>query len=296
LRKHTSNHTPASPVEMGMPASPRHRQRSPYDTSLTHSHNASPIELPTTTSQPTSPTSPTDPAHVHPALRTTHSRTASETYYEDVDPRFASEDPVSTIGPLAPADPSTSAPRHPSEPRIPSYIARQRHLLNPGTASTTSSFYADPNAPMDPSDLENGDDENAALRARSPAVSETSNFTSVSQRGINPNWRPVGAPLPGSAYNNSSQFTSRGGGPGGAGGRWKGEASSSLSILEANPDFMLPGVGGRGRGAGGRSAMSGGSMMGASGMGSPGRNGVGGARQSGVVPGMLGVGRYPTDV
>lgn len=291
LRNHTSHHTPISPVEMGMPASPRHQHQTPYATSPTHNHTASPIELPTAASQPTSPTSPTDPNHVHPALRT-RSHTASETYYEDVDPRFASDDPTSTIGPLPPADASTSAPRQISEPRIPSYIARQRHLLNPGTGSTTSSFYADPNAPMDPADMENGDDDNAASRARSPAASETSNFTSVSQRGINPNWRPVGAPPPGAAYNNGSQFTSRGGGgAGGAGGRWKGEAMSNLSILEANPDFMLPGVGGRGRGAGGRSAaMGGGSMIGGGpGMGSPTRSG-------GVAPGMLGVGRYPTDV
>lgn len=142
------------------------------------------------------------------------------------------------------------------------------------------------------------DAEDAAHRARSPAASETSNFTSVSQRGINPNWRPApGAPgyggvpgLPANAWGGGvagSQFSARGGGAAG-GGRWKGEASSSLSVLEGNPDFMLPGVGlaSRARGSGGA-----GMGMGMGMKGSPAR----GARQ-GAGPGMLGVGRYPTDV
>jgi hypothetical protein len=69
---------------------------------------------------------------------------------------------------------------------------------------------------------------------RSPAaLSESSHFTSVSQRGVNPAWRPQGRPQP----------------P-------RGPSREDI-ILGANPDFQLPasraargGRGGRGRGGG----------------------------------------------
>ena len=64
--------------------------------------------------------------------------------------------------------------------------------------------------------------------ARSPAISEHSTFTSVSQRGVNPRWKPgPGAPgqqIPRRPVNRNE-----------------------VNILNSNPDFQLPG----GRGAGG---------------------------------------------
>lgn len=76
--------------------------------------------------------------------------------------------------------------------------------------------------------------------ARSPGEgSEASHFTSVSQRGINPNWRPG----VGSAYGGGSMAPSSAS----AAQRRKEDV-----ILNANPDFSLPGmrIGGRGRGRG----------------------------------------------
>lgn len=70
--------------------------------------------------------------------------------------------------------------------------------------------------------------EAEALRdgQRSPAMSTTSNFTSISQRPLNPNWQPGYAPpMP---------------------AQRRGPTSSQL--LGGNPDFELPGVGPRGRG------------------------------------------------
>lgn len=66
--------------------------------------------------------------------------------------------------------------------------------------------------------------EAEALRdgQRSPAMSITSNFTSISQRPLNPNWQP---PMP---------------------AQRRGPTPSQL--LGGNPDFELPGVGPRGRG------------------------------------------------
>ncbi|KAK4555436.1 regulator of ime2 [Recurvomyces mirabilis] len=114
--------------------------------------------------------------------------------------------------------------------------------------------------------------ENLPMGARSPGEgSEASHFTSISQRPINPDWRPQG----GSAY----------------GGSMMGPPPSSASaaqrrredvILTANPDFALPGMSpmGRGRGRG-----RGGGMAGMSRMASP-------PIQPAMVPG----GRYPTDI
>lgn len=313
-------YNPSSPVEMGDSSSILNRnQASPPRID----HTTSPTELPTTTSaQPTSPTSPRTPPLVHPALRP-QSRTASDSYYEDVDPRFAQDEPPlgspSTIGSLAADNHKPNALLRntgagANATSVPGYIARQRHLTPTSNGSHSlppsipppAGFYTDPNAPPEAPE----DAEDAASRARSPAASETSNFTSVSQRGVNPNWRPVGGGGP-SAY--GSQFTARPGGNNGAGaGRWKGEASSSLSILEANPDFMLPGVGGRGT-IGRSAAGAGGIGMGGMGMGLAGMRGSGGGRVAGggggvgaggagslmrqpAGPGLLGVGRYPTDV
>jgi hypothetical protein len=75
--------------------------------------------------------------------------TGNSNYYEDVDPRFASDAP--------PASNNLQPP--PIEP-----IYEDIHANNAGT--------------------------------RSPAESEHSTFTSISQRGINPRWNPNPPPLP----------------------------------------------------------------------------------------------------
>jgi hypothetical protein len=74
--------------------------------------------------------------------------------------------------------------------------------------------------------------------ARSPAESERSNFTSVSQRGINPRWNPALGP---GGYGSP---------PGGPMSRRPVPDRRERDLLANNPDFDLP-VGRGGRGMGG---------------------------------------------
>lgn len=83
-------------------------------------------------------------------------------------------------------------------------------------------------------------------RARSPAESENSNFTSISQRGINPRWNSANAPMPPPVAGVYA---------GGVGGGnivprrpvnrpGAGPSDGSDLFLNSNPDFQLPGRGG----------------------------------------------------
>jgi hypothetical protein len=67
------------------------------------------------------------------------------------------------------------------------------------------------------------DDPHLAPGARSPAISERSGFTSVSQRGVNPHWNPP----PGQGY--SQQMPPR-----------RPVNRNDVNILNSNPDFNLP--------------------------------------------------------
>ncbi|CAI6337733.1 unnamed protein product [Periconia digitata] len=137
---------------------------------------------------------------------------SSSDYYEDVDPRFA-------------------APQQ--KPMPPP--------LNPNMMASNPSLNV-----TDPNLIPVASYEDLPEGARSPAASEASHFTSVSQRGINPNWRPPqGGPMPYGPY-----------GP----RRPMRQEDVILEANAANPDFALPGRGrGRGRGRGGMVRGGGGS-------------------------------------
>lgn len=139
----------------------------------------------------------------------------SSDYYEDVDPRFA--EPAQVHQP----------PQLPSSLMPGGFSASNPNLL-------AAPNYSDPNLPRTASfdELPEG--------ARSPAASEASHFTSVSQRPVNPNWKPeMGAP--------AGQF------PPFNGRRAMRPEEVILQANAANPDFAIPGRGnGRGRGRGGR--------------------------------------------
>jgi hypothetical protein len=71
--------------------------------------------------------------------------------------------------------------------------------------------------------------------SRSPAESERSNFTSISQRGINPRWNPPMPPPPAPG--------SYGVGVGGGGGNLmvpRRPVNRTDILLNSNPDFELP--------------------------------------------------------
>lgn len=127
---------------------------------------------------------------------------SGDNYYEDVDPRFA-EQPQA--GPAeVPALLSSGYPQN-----------QGLRSLNVHGLDGSNSY----------EDLHSG--------ARSPAASETSNFTSISQRGVNPRWNgPQNyAPMP---------------------TRRPVQPQNDI-LFNSNPDFQLPGGrGGRtGRGGGG---------------------------------------------
>lgn len=230
-----------------------------------------------------------------------HSRKESEPYYEDVDPRFAVEEPsddgftrdsalpnVLTPGghvnpaptpgaafinanvpggyPMTPASADANIPRQDSygfsrmqaqHPQHDVGYLHPRYVSGGGISPNESN-----SSPGEHSLLE----QEAGNEAGSERASEASHFTSISERPVNPNWRP---------------------GPqqGGGGGMVGSQAPQSQPqrnrqhdvILGANPDFSIPGVG---AGRGGRQR-SGSRAATASGM-------VGG----GFTPG----GRYPGDI
>lgn len=175
----------------------------------------------------------------------------SSDYYEDIDPRFA--------------EPSTNPPPPAmGEGRLPSA------LMPGGLSSSNPNLLSASNPPlnnMNTSDStlpRNSSYEDIPDGSRSPAASEASHFTSVSQRGVNPNWRPpppgTGPPMPG-------QY-----GPYGK-ARPMRQEDVILEANAANPDFTVPGAGlgrGRGRGRGGRGGIAPATMAGI-GLGSEGR-------------------------
>ena len=146
----------------------------------------------------------------------------SDFYYEDVNPRFASEvnaplqtDPVPSL--------LTPGLRHP--PAAPRQVPGPNGEMIP----LTSSY------------------ENLQEGARSPAESETSNFTSVSQRGVNPNWRPGQGD---GAFNT------------GLGPPRRIQQQTQMRrdvLLHNNPDFEIPGFAGAARG--GRAGTRGGGAV-----------------------------------
>ena len=86
-------------------------------------------------------------------------------YYEQVEPRFARTDVVSEM-------PSTIAPTAVDAYPVGQAYSSGQHL-QPGSTDRRPSY----------DDLPEG--------ARSPAASDVSHYTSVSQRGVNPHWRPA---------------------------------------------------------------------------------------------------------
>lgn len=160
------------------------------------SQNTLPAELP----------SPSQPNHP------THTRKASgDHYYEDVPPQFAEPPPTT----------------HPSLMPPP---------LAPGAyhnAGSSGSLRRMSGAPMGLDG--NNSYEDIQSGSRSPAESDRSNFTSVSQRGINPRWN--GGPP---QQQNYGPMPNR---------RPVGPAPPRREdlLLNSNPDFQLQLPGGRGR-------------------------------------------------
>jgi hypothetical protein len=172
----------------------------------------------------------------------THRRQSSgDHYYDDVEPRFT--EPVNPTSEL-----QVIPPAHMPPALTPSYVAP---LTNPNTSTVQRdpAHYLHPSTSNPALNLEHKNSyEDIQEGSRSPAESERSNFTSVSQRGVNPRWNPAM-------------------GPGGFGTPMKNRrpvpppSQRNEILLNSNPDFELPGAGpGRGpsREAGQRRPLPGG--------------------------------------
>lgn len=180
-----------------------------------------------------------------------------DSYYEDPDPTFAA---ASSSGPGASGQQAT--------PGLPAALmagggaplapgAQGRAVMSPPPQGGEH-LIAPQTAVLD----RNSSSSSLPEGARSPAASDTSHYTSVSQRGINPNWDgPRGGPPP---------------------PRRQGPGREDL-VLGANPDFSLPGMGPPTSRGGMRGGFRG---RGGTGMGPP-RGG------SNVGYGMTPQGRYP---
>lgn len=183
-----------------------------------------------------------------------HGRRPSDTYYEDIDPQFA-EAPQLQSSPPSATNVTTPSP-HPSSLQPPSGPPMNHNNLSPDYQPGPISQHYDPRLESTES-LQDGQ--------RSPAISDASHYTSVSQRGINPNWRPP----PGS-------------GPQGSMPRRPQQQQDM--VLNSNPEFSLPGIGPPGRGRGGPGGFRG---RGGSGMSRGTPMGLGPASAGGRYPGAI---------
>lgn len=169
---------------------------------------------------------PTTVAQEDTAVIQTRNRvgsTSSNAYYEDIDPRFAAETdpvpPLPTMHDQQNDDQLMSGPDNQYGP-----------VRHPTPLHLPQSSYED------------------LPGARSPAESETSNFTSISQRGVNPNWRP------GQGY--GGEFNSLAPLRNPQRQQQQQQQQRQDMLLSGNADFEIPGMSatrspyaGRGRGA-----------------------------------------------
>lgn len=241
-----------APQQYVPPRAGWNQQHSNSDQTLTTTNSSrglspiqdSPVELPAQLTH-----GAPQPASHNPA------RISASDYYEDVDPKFA--EPAQQPHPLPPMPTSLMPGGYSAHPNNsnPNFLSAPYQPVNnsDGSLPRTASF----------DDLPEG--------SRSPAASDASHFTSVSQRPVNPDWRPeMGAP--------AGQFQPYNGGA----RRPMRQEDVILEANAANPDFAIPGMGGRGRGRG----------RGRGGMGM-GRAPPPGASTLGQGPGLTNESRYP---
>lgn len=172
-----------------------------------------------------------------PVNRPRVSSNASGSYYEDVDPRFAENTDV--VSALPQRNPNIQ-----HQQSVPPNSYNNHSLpMNLYNNQNPSPEGSDGRLPHSTSY------EELPVGARSPAESDNSHFTSVSQRGVNPNWRPGH----GGEFNN---FGPR---------RPQQQQARHDVILANNPDFELVPPPARFGGRGPRGAFRGGLVGGPSG-------------------------------
>lgn len=184
-------------------------------------------ELPASTSRtPQIPQLTSTPPNSNTATQIPgHARyNSADNYYEDVDPRFA--EPTEPH----PLQTQSSAP-------LPSALTAGLQPQPPQQGVIEHAIESHHNAYLQPSNSYDSIPESTHdTGSRSPAVSDGSNYTSISQRGINPAWQPP---------------PDRSIGMGGVPNR-KPMGQQRDVLLASNPDFKLPIQGSQPGTAGGR--------------------------------------------
>ncbi|KAJ6258588.1 hypothetical protein Dda_6634 [Drechslerella dactyloides] len=171
-----------------------------------------PVELPTSAPSPQQPQpDPSSP---------TRSR-RSQDYYEDVDPRFDSSGPINNNNGI----PSILTPGYaPPTMAIAEYPpdTQDIHARSSPPPPLQDTQYATYPQPIYQEGTGNSSSEELQPGQRSPAMSTSSHFTSISQRGVNPRW------------------------PGDGPSARRPPPRAPDAIFASNPDFELPTRGGRG--------------------------------------------------
>ncbi|KAK8204804.1 SUR7/PalI family-domain-containing protein [Phyllosticta capitalensis] len=193
-----------------------------------------------------------------------HARQPSaDNYVEDMDPRFTennSPDNAAAQGSNLPS--ALMAGFSPNRSQNASPMVPVPSPLHVGNA---------PPSPLPPPQMVTADDIPEFEGPRSPGgESDASHFTSISQRGINPNWQPpqMTGPRPGYGYAPPRR------------------PKPEEAVLDANPEFSLPGVPAPGRTRDVRNMRGG---RGGGGRGLP----PGAAASGGISLGGAGGSRYP---
>ena len=174
-----------------------------------------------------------------------------EGYYEDVDPRFVQPPPAVIPSSLIPTNQKQQIPSESQGLKVPTAHHPQQYLQR------------------DPSYESMGD----GGVGRSPAASDGSHYTSVSQRGVNPYWgqQPqgygdtYGNPNDGGYYNQHPPpmpMHAHSGGRAVGPPRAKQHRQQDI-LLQDNPNFAVPGLGGVGASGRGRGGGRGGRFAGA---------------------------------
>ncbi|KAL8645491.1 MAG: hypothetical protein Q9210_006677, partial [Variospora velana] len=229
---------PASRSDTTNPSNPSHKVASPI------------ADLPITELPANTPGSPPIPQLISTAPNSNtatqipgHNRyNSADTYVEDVDPRFAepTEPHLPQTQSSAPLPSALTAGLHPQH--------SQQGIMEKAKDSHHSNAYLQPSHSYD-----SFPDNTHDAGSRSPAISDGSNYTSISQRGINPAWQPP-----------ANHAMGAGGVP-----NRKPMGQQREVLLASNPDFELPIQGSRPGTAGGRP-----------------RDASRGQRQPGMIPGM----------
>ena len=167
-----------------------------------------------------------------PIVRTSDSGTMIASYYEDVDPRFDDnpEEELEVVTGYRQPPPQQEPPRR--RPSRRPDVGDERGLpVSPSPLRRNYSYNSNDGQISRDNGGANGGSNVDDSGPRSPAASTSSQFTSVSQRGVNPRWQPQPPQFIGGNSNANDGMYSR---------RNRPPRNDQMNLLAGNPDFELP--------------------------------------------------------